>query len=63
MCAPRRKLIIELDGSQHLDRQEYDQQRTIYLESLGYRVLRFWNNEVASHIDRVLEVIWGEINK
>ena len=63
MCAPRRKLIIELDGSQHLDRQEYDQQRTIYLESLGYRVLRFWNNEVASQIDRVLEVIWGEINK
>ena len=63
MCAPRRKLIIELDGSQHLDRQEYDQQRTIYLESRGYRVLRFWNNEVASQIDRVLEVIWGEINK
>ena len=62
-CAPRRKLIIELDGSQHLDRQEYDQQRTLYLESLGYRVLRFWNNEVASQIDRVLEVIWGEINK
>jgi very-short-patch-repair endonuclease len=62
-CAPRRKLIVELDGSQHLDRQEYDQQRTLYLESLGYRVLRFWNNEVASQIDRVLEVIWGEINK
>ena len=63
MCVPRRKLIIELDGSQHLDQIEYDQQRTLYLESLGYRVLRFWNNEVASQIDRVLEVIWGEINK
>jgi very-short-patch-repair endonuclease len=62
-CAPRRKLIIELDGSQHLNQIEYDQQRTLYLESLGYRVLRFWNNEVASQIDRVLEVIWGEINK
>ena len=62
-CAPRRKLIVELDGSQHLNQIEYDQQRTIYLESLGYRVLRFWNNEVASQIDRVLEVIWGEINK
>ena len=63
MCVPRRKLIIELDGSQHLDQIEYDQQRTLYLESLGYRVLRFWNNEVASQIDRVLEAIWGEINK
>ena len=62
-CSPRRKLIIELDGSHHLDQKEYDQQRTIYLESLGYRVLRFWNNEVAGQIDRVLEVIWGEINK
>ena len=62
-CAPRRKLVIELDGSQHLDQQEYDQKRTIYLESLGYRVLRFWNHEVTNQIDRVLEVIWGEINK
>ena len=62
-CSPRRKLIIELDGSQHLNQIEYDQQRTVYLESLGYRVLRFWNNEVAGQIDRVLGVIWGEINK
>jgi very-short-patch-repair endonuclease len=62
-CSPRRKLIIELDGSQHLDQQEYDRQRTLYLESLGYRVLRFWNHEVAGQIDRVLDVIWGEINK
>ena len=35
----------------------------VYLESLGYRVLRFWNHEVTNQIDRVLEVIWGEINK
>ena len=33
-CAPRVKLIIELDGSQHLDQQEYDQERTAYLEAL-----------------------------
>jgi very-short-patch-repair endonuclease len=62
-CSPRRKLIIELDGSHHLHQQEYDQQRTLYLQSLGYRVLRFWNHEVASQIDRVLDVIWGELNK
>jgi very-short-patch-repair endonuclease len=40
-CARRRKLIIELDGSQHLQQEEYDVERTKYLESLGYRVMRF----------------------
>ncbi|HLO17330.1 MAG TPA: DUF559 domain-containing protein, partial [Anaerolineales bacterium] len=45
-CAPREKLIIELDGSQHLEQQEYDDARTKYLEARGYKVLRFWNNDV-----------------
>jgi len=40
-CAPRRKLIIEVDGSQHIERQEHDSERTEFLESLGYQVLRF----------------------
>ena len=62
-CSPRRKLIIELDGSQHLDQVEYDLERTKYLQAKGYRVLRFWNNEVMNEIDAVLNVIWTEINK
>jgi very-short-patch-repair endonuclease len=57
-CAPRRKLIIELDGSQHLEQKEYDEERTKYLVSQGYRVLRFWNNDVMNNIDSVLTVIW-----
>ena len=48
-CAPRKKLIIELDGSQHLEQEEYDEGRTKYLESLGYRVIRFWNKEVMNN--------------
>ena len=56
MCAPRKKLIIELDGSQHLEQQEYDEERTKYLEVHGYRVLRFWNNDVMNDIDSVLQV-------
>lgn len=40
-CAPRRKLIIELDGSQHLEQEQYDEERTKYLESQGYQVIRF----------------------
>ena len=57
-CAPRRKLIIELDGSQHLDQQEYDAERTKYLKLRGYQVLRFWNHDVMNHIDEVLNLIW-----
>ena len=62
-CAPRRKLIIELDGSQHLDQQEYDKARTKYLELRGYQVLRFWNHEVMNHIDEVLNVIWNALHE
>jgi very-short-patch-repair endonuclease len=56
-CAPRRKLIIELDGSQHLQQQEYDEARTRYLGSQGYRVIRFWNHDVMKNINGVILVI------
>jgi very-short-patch-repair endonuclease len=62
-CAPRKKLIIELDGSQHLEQKEYDEERTKYLESKGYRVLRFWNNDVMSNIEEVLKVIWSALDE
>jgi len=52
-----KKLIIELDGSQHLEQEEYDQERTKYLESQGYKVIRFWNNDVMNRVDIVLRVI------
>jgi very-short-patch-repair endonuclease len=56
-CAPRRKLIIELDGSPHLEQKEYDTERTVFLESQGYRVLRFWNNDIVNDIDGVMHTI------
>ena len=52
-----KKLIIELDGSQHLEREEYDEERTKYLNSLGYKVIRFWNNDVTNNIDGVILAI------
>jgi very-short-patch-repair endonuclease len=52
------KIIIEVDGSQHADNLHYDEQRTKWLESLGYRVLRYWNNEVLNNLDAVLDAIW-----
>jgi very-short-patch-repair endonuclease len=62
-CAPRRKLIVELDGSQHLEQEEYDAERTEFLKSKGYKVLRFWNNDVMNNIDSVLNVIWDTLNE
>ena len=56
-CAPRQKLIIELDGSQHLDREEQDQERTSFLTTKGYRVLRFWNHEVMNNLQGVITAI------
>ena len=56
-CAPREKLIIDLDGSQHLEQVEYDVERTAFLESKGYRVFRFWNNNVMNDIDGVIRAI------
>ena len=44
-CAEK-NLVIEIDGSQHVEREEYDRERTQYFESIGITVLRFWNNEV-----------------
>jgi very-short-patch-repair endonuclease len=38
----------QLDGSHHLEQQEYDEERTKYLEARGYRVLRFWNKDVMN---------------
>ena len=56
-------LIIEVDGGQHGDRQAYDQKRTLVLQNLGFRVIRFWNNEVLQETGPVLEKILMELNK
>jgi very-short-patch-repair endonuclease len=56
-CCVKKKLIVELDGSQHLDLQEYDEDRTAYLKSRGYRVIRFWNNDVMNDINGVILAI------
>ncbi len=55
------KLIVELDGSQHHLQQEYDQQRTEYLALLGYRVVRYWNNQVLQEGGAVLEDILRQL--
>jgi very-short-patch-repair endonuclease len=53
-CCIEKKLIVELDGSQHLEQQEYDQMRTAYVESQRFCVLRFWNKEVLNDLNGVM---------
>lgn len=57
-----KKLIVEVDGSQHADNVIADQKRTEWLESQGFRVLRFWNNQVVDDIETVIEAIANALN-
>ena len=56
LCVPA-SLIVEADGGQHSERAEYDEARTKYLEANGYRVVRFWNNDVMGNIEGVMQAI------
>jgi very-short-patch-repair endonuclease len=58
-CCRERKLVVELDGGQHAEPAGItrDLWRTRLLEGRGYRVIRFWDNEVLTNIDGVLQVI------
>lgn len=58
LCAEAR-VIVEIDGGQHNlpDARAQDQERTRFLEAKGYKVLRFWNNEVLGNLEGVLTVI------
>jgi len=58
-----RQLIIELDGGQHADAITYDETRTRFLEEEGYKVIRFWNNDMLSEPEAVLQRIYEEVSK
>ena len=51
------KLIIEADGGQHAEQMAYDARRTATLEGMGYKIMRFWNNEILGELQSVLEQI------
>jgi very-short-patch-repair endonuclease len=59
-CCIAQHLIIELDGSQHAEPEEEhkDGLRTAYLNQQGYRVIRFWNNQVNTELEGVLQTIY-----
>lgn len=57
------KLVIELDGSQHQTQITRDARRDARIGIRGYRVLRFWNNQVFEETPAVLETIWNELQR
>lgn len=62
-CCWEKRLIVELDGGQHSEQADKDWQRTRYLNSQGFRVLRFWDNEVLTQTIAVLEKILEVLNE
>ncbi len=54
------RLIIEADGSQHAE-SDYDSERHAYLAGQGFRVLRFWNNDILANTEGVSEAIWAAL--
>ena len=58
----KKKLIIEIDGGLHNQIKDilYDKQRTEFLNSLGYKVIRFWSNEIDNNIEGVYEILKSE---
>jgi very-short-patch-repair endonuclease len=54
-----KRILVEIDGGQHDETgiRQKDEERTAWLKGEGYRILRFWNNEVLNNMDGVLEVI------
>ncbi len=60
-CCVKRRLIVELDGGRHAEQKEQDAARTAYLTKQGYRVIRFWNEQVNREMDDVLEAIYAAL--
>jgi very-short-patch-repair endonuclease len=56
-ACPEARLVVEADGSQHADNAEYDGARERAFATLGWRTLRFWNNEINENLEGVLTVI------
>jgi very-short-patch-repair endonuclease len=56
-CTVKKKIVIELDGSQHLEQADNDKERTEFLEFQGYSVLRFWNDNIMGDIEGVIRTI------
>ena len=58
-----KRVVVEVDGGHHSQQVDYDSSRTAWLEAQGYRVLRFWNNQVLGEIEAVKGAILDILNE
>lgn len=56
-----KKIVVEVDGGQHAENISHDENRTAYLNGRGFRVLRYWNDEVLDRMEAVLEDILAHL--
>jgi len=63
LCARGARLIVEIDGGQHDRSSPREAERSGFLQNQGYRILRFWNNEVLANIDSVHETTAEELSR
>jgi very-short-patch-repair endonuclease len=61
VCLEKR-LVIEVDGGQHSEQRSYDARRDAWLKKEGFRVLRFWDQEVLKQVESVKQVIWAKLS-
>ena len=59
----RAKLVIELDGAHHALQSDYDNERSAFLQAEGYRVIRFWNRDIADNLDGVFRAIEAALDE
>ena len=57
-----KRLIVELDGAQHMKQESYDAEREAFLSTKGYCVLRFWNVDVLTNMEGVIATVLLELN-
>ena len=62
-CCIERRLVVEIDGGQHADpaKAARDAERSAYLRGEGYRLIRFWNEQVRRETEEVLEAIYAAL--
>lgn len=61
VCLEQR-LIVEVDGGQHVEQIEYDSKRDSWLRAEGFTVLRFWDHDVLTEVENVKQVVWQALS-
>jgi very-short-patch-repair endonuclease len=61
VCLEKR-VVVEVDGGQHVEQTEYDSRRDNWLRAEGFTVRRFWDNEVLTQVENVKQVIWDALS-